>query len=283
MSAQQITFFYANDLAAGAHFLGNVLGLAEVPSLVQRDKCRIFHTSRAGAGYLGVCDTRRAPSCAPSGSSGNAVPATFTLVLPGRADVDDYRTTLLPLEEAGLLNLTAAGGSAVWGAYGFDFFDTDTAHGLGCYRFEVQSFDDPAWPASADNATLPLRNQLRRAGTEFQNASAPTPVACPCADFCSGRCFAAGCRVCVAATWNDDAGSCVDAGPLGQGLLCAPHAPDAPCCQPNGTACAIEGGQWCDCSQFPKQPPLFPPLTSRVWSKAGGCKEEHEEERSGTV
>ena len=29
---------------------------------------------------------------------------------------------------------------------GFNFYDLDVDEGLGCYRFEVQSFDDPSWP-----------------------------------------------------------------------------------------------------------------------------------------
>ena len=33
--------------------------------------------------------------------------------------------------------------------YGFNFYDADSMYGLGCYRFEVQSFDDPAWKGAS--------------------------------------------------------------------------------------------------------------------------------------
>ena len=38
-----------------------------------------------------------------------------------------------------------------------------------------------------------------------------------------------------------------------------------PCCQPNGTACSLEGGEWCNCAAYPKQAPLFPPLKTRSY------------------
>jgi sialidase-1 len=166
MFLQQITWFYANDLAAGASFLAAV-GLEEVPHLIQREKCRIFHATSVDAGFLGVCNSRAAPTCA-SGSHGDAVPATFTLVAPTRAAVDALHTAFAPLNGTRLA-LTSASGSATWGAYGFNFYDLNYTHGLGCYRFEVQSFDDPAWPQSGRKAAARAVSNYPRAAT----ASAP--------------------------------------------------------------------------------------------------------------
>ena len=124
-----------------------------------------------------------------------------------------------------------------------------------------------------DRTLKRLRDQLRQAGVELE-AAEPTagPTLCACADFCSGRCFAAGCSVCPASTWDDDEASCLSSGPLGHGLLCSPEDEQAPCCSPNGTACQLVGRQWCDCSKYPPQPPLFPPLHNRLWAIAQGCK-----------
>jgi hypothetical protein len=301
---QSITWLYANDLSAGAAFLGATLGLPEVRGLVQRDRCRVFRATNVSVvsvgsvGFVGVCNTRAAPVCdgySNGSSRGGTQAVTFTLVLGGRAAVDAAHAALLPRNGSDVL-LTRAGGGAARGAYGFDAYDVNTTHGLGCYRMEVvQSFDnifdvaddDPAWPsppppppAAADPADpadpdelRQLRDQLRRAGVELEAAEATAgPTPCACADFCSGRCFAAGCSVCPASTWDDDEASCLSAGPLGHGLLCAPGDEQAPCCSPNGTACQLVGRQWCDCSKYPPESPLFPPLSNRSWAKAQGCK-----------
>ena len=160
-------------------------------------------------------------------------------------------TPRFSLNESTLI-LMEASGSAEWGAYGFNFFDINTTHGLGCYRMEVQSFDDAAWPAKATLLDMQLRNQLRQAGVELEAAEQKSgPTKCLCDDFCSGRCFAASCQVCPPSVWDDDKSSCLSAGPLGQGLLCAPENDHAPCCSPNGTACQLVGRQWCDCRKFP--------------------------------
>lgn len=144
-SPQQITWFYANDLAKGAAFLADVLGLDEVMGLIQADRCRIFHATMApSAAFLGVCTTRKAPECSAE-MTGDAVPATYTFVHPTRADVIARHAALLPLNGT-TITVTEPGGSPAWGAFAFNLYDTDVHEGLGCYRFEVQTFDDPAWP-----------------------------------------------------------------------------------------------------------------------------------------
>jgi len=113
-----------------------------------------------------------------------------------------------------------------------------------------------------------VQKQLIKAGEQLAAAPIPsTPVLCPCNDYCSGRCFAASCQPCEADTWNKEE-DCIDAGPLGQGLLCEnPLFTEIamPCCQPNGTACSLKGGKWCDCTAYPKQAPLFPALKTRSY------------------
>ena len=140
---QQITWFYANSLTDGADFLATI-GLVEVPDLIQRDRCRIFRATFSNSGFLGVCNSRPAPHC-EGDSQGKSQAVTFTLVTSNRSAVDTLHEQLLPLNGTSL-TLTIASGSASWGAYGFNFYDNNFATGLGCYRFEVQSFDDPAWP-----------------------------------------------------------------------------------------------------------------------------------------
>jgi hypothetical protein len=262
---QQISWFYANNLTTGANFFKNTLQLPEVTNLVQKDKCRIFHSTYAPSSYLGVCNTRPAPSCKPN-SNGSTVPFTYTFVAPSQEKVEALHSQLVNHTN---LIVTVASGSAIWGAYGFNFYDTNVNTGLGCYRFEVQYFTDPQWGL---DTYVDLEHQLIAAGEQLQVAPTPTtPIACPCKDFCSGRCFAASCKPCASDVWNGDENSCLNAGPLGQGLLCqSPVATQEPCCQPNGTVCSIVGGHWCDCSAYPKEVPLFPPLATRRYEN-GTC------------
>ena len=114
------------------------------------------------------------------------------------------------------------------------------------------------------------------------------PVACTCAGYCTGQCFAAGCGSCPAGTWSFPGGKslCVDPGPLGVGILCeideqtgnvTRHA----CCHMNSTRCTLPEGECCstgDCSTCPPYPPapspLFPPLQDRTWdAQHNACRE----------
>ncbi len=258
---QSITWLYANDLSKAASFF-EMIGLEEILNLIQKEKCRIFRSDASG--YLGVCNSRTAPNCTKD-SVGNDVPVTITLIFEDRDGVDQYRKFL---ENKKNITLTEAGGSVSFGVYSFNFYHNDYLKGLGCYRFEAQSFDDPSFPSIP--LTERLRKQLLLAGSELQESVPSKPILCSCEGFCSGQCFAASCDVCDADVWTDES-SCLNPGPLGQGLLCAMNhtrkSNAFPCCSPNGTACQLEGGNWCDCSKFPKQDPLFPPLQSeRRWS-----------------
>eukprot|EP00039_Didymoeca_costata_P021780 m.2956 g.2956 ORF g.2956 m.2956 type:complete len:719 (+) comp2634_c0_seq1:39-2195(+) len=141
---QLITWLYANNLEAGAQFLGEVVGWTEVENLKQKSKCRIFNTG--GSGFCAVCDTRKAPSCENGGPEGpDAIPVTVTLVVKNRGLVDETYKKLLKHNTTGIL-VYPPDASATYAVYGFNFYDINQKDGLGCYRFEVQSFDDPAWP-----------------------------------------------------------------------------------------------------------------------------------------
>ena len=139
--AQQITWLYANSLSKGASFLG-ALGFREVNGTLQQSSCRIFHA--APGSFLGVCDTRPAPRCPDGPEAGQSPPVTHTLVVPTARDVDEWHAHLVSVGAA--VVTTAPEHSARFGCYAFNYYDADRAHGLGCYRFEVQAFEDPAWP-----------------------------------------------------------------------------------------------------------------------------------------
>lgn len=311
---QQITWMYIwgdletdlkdlfgdDDDDDGGGVLGNALNVREVRGLIQREKCRIFHTTDAPSAYLGICITRNGPNCT-KGSNGDDVPATYTFVAKVRAStragqrggrrdfmndastrprqqrkknaqdtkrVDDIYERMLPSNGTTLRVTKPSGSPHVWGAYGFNFYDTNVRTGLGCYRFEVQAFTDPKWPKDTHEA---LQNQLRRAGEMLYNETVPaTPVSCACVDFCAGSCFAPSCKPCDAKVWNGDETSCLSAGPLGEGLLCS--TPGEPCCSPDGEACRLVGHEWCDCSVYHDAvPALFPPLSATRSYENGVC------------
>lgn len=113
----------------------------------------------------------------------------------------------------------------------------------------------------SENYTDVLLAQLRLAGQRLAGPET-SPVFCQCEEFCSGRCFARDCAPCPAAIWKTEA-DCLNAGPLGGGLLCAPGTHDQPCCQPHGVVCELPGGRWCNCSEVSPLEDIFPPLESR--------------------
>lgn len=139
---QQITWMYARKLSKGAGFLTS-LGFTEVNGTKQASFCRIFHA--APSHYLGVCDSRPAPTC-PDGPEGtHAPPLTYTIVVPSRSEVNAWHEHLVSVGEQ-VVRTTSPGHSSKFAVYAFNFYDVDRTDGLGCYRLEVQSFEDPAWP-----------------------------------------------------------------------------------------------------------------------------------------
>ena len=161
--AQQITWLHANNLDNGADFLATIIGLDEVLNTKQKDKCRVFHA--APSIYLGVCNMRPAPTC-PSGPEEPGEPITYTIVVETRAEVDAWHEHLVA---AGAnRTIVHAPGMCAEGYY-FNFYDANRDSGLGCYRFEVQAFEDPAWPA-------PECEPIAAAAMEFEALAAPAPT-----------------------------------------------------------------------------------------------------------
>jgi len=163
LAPQQITWVYVADLERGGSFLGDVLGLHEVEGMKQRDSCRIFMASPGH--FCGVCDTRQPPDCREGGPEreDNVGKVTYSLIVDSAAEVDAWFERLLPHNTSSSVAAAARGKvhvgrlllpkapatSAKFACYSFLFYDTDSENGLGCYRFEVQYFTDPAWPAPA--------------------------------------------------------------------------------------------------------------------------------------
>lgn len=135
--AQEVTWFYANDLDAGANFFQTVLRLDLV---LDQGPCRIYRT--APESFLGVCDSRAAPAFVP--------PVTYTLVVPTEDEVDVWHDFLLSQNEnktqTPVVNVTLPEKSTTFNCYAFNFYDPNYESGLGYYRFEVQAFLDPSWP-----------------------------------------------------------------------------------------------------------------------------------------
>jgi catechol 2,3-dioxygenase-like lactoylglutathione lyase family enzyme len=121
---QQVTFLYTRDLGAASAFLGNTLGLDLV--LDQGGTCHIFRV--AGNSFLGVC-TNREPPAEPG--------VTFTFITP---DVDAEYARLMAL---GVAFDGPPKHSERFNVYSCFFHGP----GLERYRFELEAFRDPAWPA----------------------------------------------------------------------------------------------------------------------------------------
>ena len=80
-------------------------------------------------------------------------------VVPTRADVDSWHTHLAAAGSR--IQLTDAHHSSTFDVYAFNYYDTDKVTGLGCYRFEVQSFDDPEWPEPGCASSPPPQGFVR--------------------------------------------------------------------------------------------------------------------------
>jgi len=119
---QQVTFIYTTDLPAASSFLADKLGLEL--ALNQFDRCHIFRTGPDA--FLGVC-TNRTPPAEPG--------VTVTLVAD---DVDAMYETLKSrgVEFQGPPKLHES-----FNVYSCFF------GGIENYRFEIQEFRDPSWPA----------------------------------------------------------------------------------------------------------------------------------------
>lgn len=120
---QQVTFIYTRDLAVASGFLRDKLGLRL--ALNQNDLCHIYQT--APNAFLGVC-VNREPPAEPG--------VTYSFVTP---DVDGLYETL---RARGVEFESPPRFSERFNVYSCFF------RGIESYRFEIQEFRDPAWPAT---------------------------------------------------------------------------------------------------------------------------------------
>lgn len=119
---QMLSFIYTEDLAGASAFLGETLGFRL--ALNQNDRCHIYEV--APNAFLGVC-TNRPPSEDP------AVTISFV-----SGDVDGFYEEM---SAKGVRFDAPPAYSEKFNVYSAFF------RGIGNYRFEIQEFRDPAWPA----------------------------------------------------------------------------------------------------------------------------------------
>ena len=121
MIRQSVTFVYTRDLAGAEAFLAGQLGFERV--LDQNGLCHVYRTSPTS--FLGVCTTRPVP----------AEPGvTITFV------VDDIDATHAAWAARSVVFEAPPATSARFNVRSCFF------RGIEGYRFEVQTFLDPAWP-----------------------------------------------------------------------------------------------------------------------------------------
>ena len=128
---------YTADLAGADTFVTDTLGLELV--LVQVT-CKIYApnvTLGVAAGFLGVCDSRPAPA----GST--FAPVIYSVVVPSKIAVDEWHAYVT--RKAGEVVAAAPAEVPKYNVYGFDFSDAKAGR-LSGYRFNVQVFNDRAWP-----------------------------------------------------------------------------------------------------------------------------------------
>jgi catechol 2,3-dioxygenase-like lactoylglutathione lyase family enzyme len=121
---QQITFLYTRDLAASAHFYGELLGL---PLVLDQGLCRIYRVS--GDAFLGICQR--------DGVELQPATVIVTFVLADAAAVDARHAELagrgVRFEQAPALNAT------------YNIYHCFLRDPSG-YLLEIQAFLDAAWP-----------------------------------------------------------------------------------------------------------------------------------------
>lgn len=127
--AQQITFLYAEDLAASRRFYEEALRL----TLVQdQGTCAIYAAAPGGRAFLGVCRARGPREAADPRREGGVV---LTLVSEA---VEDWHAWLVAR------GVAVEGPPARSAAYGVThIFFRDPAG----YLLEIQRFERPDWPA----------------------------------------------------------------------------------------------------------------------------------------
>jgi hypothetical protein len=150
-ASQAITWLYTANLPKAQGFLQHAVGLKEVFNGGGKawTDCGVWEAPGSNhAFFLGLCNNGRPPP-----TSLNEAAVTITLVLPSRTGVDTWHT-FLSSAPVDTVNLTTPSFSKEYDCYAFNFYDTDP-EGLGNYRFEVQVFEDPAWPSAPPTTASP--------------------------------------------------------------------------------------------------------------------------------
>ncbi len=125
---QQVTFLYTNDLEAGAHFYGRLLGL---PLVLDQGACRIYQVT--GSAFVGVCE-RSDASVSPVSGRPAGIILTFVT-----QEVDRWYAYLVAqgvvFEKPPALNTT------------YNIYHCFLRDPSG-YLIEIQTFRDPAWTSA---------------------------------------------------------------------------------------------------------------------------------------
>ncbi len=120
---QQVTFLATRDLEATAHFYETVLGL---PLALDQGSCRIYRVSADG--FIGFCQRETAPD-----------PPKGIIVTLVSQDVDGWYRRL---RERGITFEKPPAHNPTYRIYHCFLRDPNG------YLLEIQTFLDPAWPAS---------------------------------------------------------------------------------------------------------------------------------------
>eukprot|EP00928_Gymnodinium_smaydae_P058506 TRINITY_DN41705_c0_g1_i1.p1 TRINITY_DN41705_c0_g1~~TRINITY_DN41705_c0_g1_i1.p1 ORF type:complete len:322 (-),score=17.63 TRINITY_DN41705_c0_g1_i1:235-1200(-) len=140
---QVITWLYSKNVTRASSWLSEVVGLPSVYADASHpypgySACNI-HRGSSLEFFLGVCDIREPPTSMTESS------VTVTLVADGgRPGVETWYRHLLA-QGSKRINVSQPSYSSRFNVFEFGFCDVDT-ESLGFYRFQVQTFEDPAWP-----------------------------------------------------------------------------------------------------------------------------------------
>jgi len=126
--AQQITFLYAEDVAASRRFYAEVLRL---PLVQDQGGCVIFAATPGGRGFLGICPARGARQATDARHEGGVV---LTLISEAVEAWHDW------LKAQGVATDARPALSMEYGITHFFFRDP------AGYLLEIQRFERPDWP-----------------------------------------------------------------------------------------------------------------------------------------
>ena len=120
---QQVTWFYAKSLDAGADFLSNVVNLDEVQNLKQKNSLPHFpRCPRPLCWGVRLSPTARLPT---RSRGAHAPPVTYTIVVHGVDQVDAWYAHFAQYAPS-KVNTTTPQYSSKFDVYAFNFYDTNS-------------------------------------------------------------------------------------------------------------------------------------------------------------